>query len=228
MTDFLSIHEIEYVFRIFLAAGCGGLLGLEREKRAKNAGVRTHIIVAISSAVMMIVSKYGFFDVVGYEGISLDASRIAAGVVSAIGFLGTGVIFVRKENTIGVTTAAGLWATVGMGIAIGAGMYWVGIIFTVFLLSLQYILHRKHVHVIMQTMAVVSMDLNDRQQSFSSIAEDLGRKGLIVRHMKVEQDKTGDYTLTVHVMIDRNASLSDMMTRLEQFGTVRSIDILST
>ena len=123
MDDVFMFSEIEYLFRIVLSAFCGALIGLEREKRAKSAGIRTHVLVAISSALMMVVSKYGFFDVIPISGISLDASRIAAGVVSAIGFLGAGVIFVRKENTVGLTTSAGLWATVGMGIAVGAGLY---------------------------------------------------------------------------------------------------------
>ena len=88
-----------YLIRILLSAVCGALIGLERERRFKNAGIRTHIIVSMSSALMMIVSKYGFFDVLMYDSISVDASRIAAGVVTAIGFLGGGVIYIKKENT---------------------------------------------------------------------------------------------------------------------------------
>ena len=140
---FFDIAELEYVFRFVLAAVCGSILGLERERRAKAAGIRTYTIVAISSALMMIVSKYGFFDVIAIDGASVDVSRVAAGVVSAIGFLGAGVIFVRNENTIGVTTAAGLWATVGVGITIGAGLYFTGIVFTFFLLMLQLLFHAK-------------------------------------------------------------------------------------
>ena len=94
MTTVFSLVELEYLLRILLSALCGAFIGLEREKRAKNAGIRTHILVAISSTLMMIVSKYGFYDVITTPGISLDASRIAAGVVTAIGFLGAGVIFV--------------------------------------------------------------------------------------------------------------------------------------
>ena len=108
---------LDYTLRLVAAIICGSLIGAERERRQKSAGVRTHIIVAMASALMMIVSKYGFFDVLSVEGISVDASRIAASVVSAIGFLGAGVIFVRSESALGLTTSAGLWATVGVGIA---------------------------------------------------------------------------------------------------------------
>ena len=100
--SWLSIKELEYLLRIVLAAVCGGAIGFERERRSKSAGIRTHIIVALSAALMMVVSKYGFFDVIGLGGISLDASRVAAGVVTAIGFLGVGVIF----TPTGVRSAA--------------------------------------------------------------------------------------------------------------------------
>ena len=87
----------------------------------------------------MIVSKYGFSDVLSYEGISVDASRIAAGVVSAIGFIAAGVVLIRDENVTGVTTAAGLWATVAMGLTIGAGMYVTGFAFTLAIIVMHFI-----------------------------------------------------------------------------------------
>ena len=96
--SWFSIQGLEYLLRIVLAAVCGGAIGFERERRSKSAGIRTHIIVALSAALMMVVSKYGFFDVIGLGGISLDASRVAAGVVTAIGFLGVGVIFTHGRS----------------------------------------------------------------------------------------------------------------------------------
>ena len=136
--------EWEYLLRIVLAAVCGGAIGFEREQRFKSAGIRTHLIVALSAALMTVISKYGFFDVVGNsDGISVDASRVTAGVVTAIGFLGAGVIFFRKDTVSGVTTAAGLWATVGVGIAIGAGLYITGGISTVLIIIVQVLLHRR-------------------------------------------------------------------------------------
>ena len=98
-------NEIIYILRIFISVICGIAIGYEREKKSKGAGIRTHTIVALSSSLMMIISKYGFMDVIAYSGISIDASRIAAGVVSAVGFLGAGIIFVRQESVvIGITT----------------------------------------------------------------------------------------------------------------------------
>lgn len=147
ITPFLSYSNYyDFVARILVAAVCGALIGIEREKRLKNAGLRTHIIVAVTAALTMIISKYAYFDVTAIEGLRLqaDASRTAHGVISAIGFLGAGVIFVRKDSIQGLTTAAGLWATVAIGLTIGAGMYLLGVVCTLFIIIIQAILHKYH------------------------------------------------------------------------------------
>lgn len=117
--------ELEYILRIVIAGICGICIGTERTHRSKEAGIRTHCIVALGAALMMVISKYGFSDIVaGENGMrGADGARIAAQVVSGIGFLGAGMIFVRKDMITGLTTAAGIWVTSGIGMAIGAGMY---------------------------------------------------------------------------------------------------------
>ena len=117
----------DFVLRLIVAGVLGGIVGWDREYRAKEAGLRTHFLVAIGSALIMIVSQHGFADVLGKPGIGLDPSRIAAQVVSGIGFIGAGTILIQKQFVRGLTTAAGLWATSGIGLAVGAGMYWVGV-----------------------------------------------------------------------------------------------------
>ena len=113
------------MIRIFCAAVLGGLIGLEREYRAKEAGFRTHFLVAMGSALFMIVSAYGFTDSLTSDLQRWDVSRVAAQVVSGIGFIGAGTIIFRKaENVVvGLTTAAGLWVTAAIGLACGGGMY---------------------------------------------------------------------------------------------------------
>ena len=136
ITSELSL-QFELIGRCLLAALCGALIGIERKNRLKEAGLRTHLIVALGSALMMEVSKYGFFDVLRYGmqlgvEIKLDPSRVAASIITGIGFLGAGTIFVRKQVINGLTTAAGLWTTAGIGMAIGSGMYIVGVTITLF------------------------------------------------------------------------------------------------
>lgn len=118
--------QYEFLLRILIAGVLGALIGLERERRSKEAGLRTHFLVAVGSAVIMIISKYGFGDVLS-EDIVLDPSRVAAQVVSGIGFLGAGMIIVERASIHGLTTAAGIWATAGIGLAIGSGMYEIGV-----------------------------------------------------------------------------------------------------
>lgn len=132
----------DFALRLFVAGAMGVLIGLEREYRAKEAGYRTHFLVALGSALMMIVSQYGFMEVLKTDLIRLDPSRIAAQVVSGIGFIGAGTIILQKQIVRGLTTAAGIWATSGIGLAVGAGMYAVGISATLLvLLGLETLSH---------------------------------------------------------------------------------------
>ena len=127
--------ELEMLLRIIVSGVCGLLIGFERKNRGKEAGIRTHIIVALSSALMMILSKYAYFDLImgaqfpGAE-VKLDPSRVAAGIVSSVGFLG-------------LTTAAGIWATCGIGMAIGGGLYFIGISSALLIVLIQILLHKN-------------------------------------------------------------------------------------
>ena len=128
----------DLILRLFLGGMMGGLIGLEREFRAKEAGLRTHFIVALGSALFMIISQYAFSG-------RFDAARVAAQVVSGIGFIGAGVIIFQKNVVRGVTTAAGLWVAAAIGLACGAGMYVVAgaaTLITVLCLETMHFVHR--------------------------------------------------------------------------------------
>ena len=113
----------EFILNIFVAALLGGAIGLEREYREKAAGFRTHFLVGLGAALFMILSAHGFDSIVGTPGIRLDPSRIASQVVTGIGFIGAGTIIFQKHAVKGLTTAAGLWVTGSLGLAVGCGMY---------------------------------------------------------------------------------------------------------
>lgn len=119
------------VWRLVLAAIFGTIIGLDREYREKEAGFRTHFLVSLGSALMMIVSQYGFSEILTHDGVSLDPSRIAAQVVSGIGFIGAGTIIFNHQIVRGLTTAASLWATAGIGLTAGAGMSWLALAATI-------------------------------------------------------------------------------------------------
>lgn len=116
----MYITEYEMVFRLFIACVFGGIVGLEREKNDSPAGFRTHILVSLGSALVMILSMYGFND---FATVNKDPARLAAQVVSGIGFLGAGTILRDKTSVKGLTTAASLWVVAAIGLAAGAGFY---------------------------------------------------------------------------------------------------------
>lgn len=144
----------EYVLTIFVGAILGGAIGLEREYRAKEAGFRTHFLVGLGSALFMVLSMHGFDGFEGQAGVIIqrDPARMAAQVVSGIGFIGAGTIIFRKDENVvsGLTTAAGLWVTAAIGLACGGGMYVLSIVSTLLVLvgmeAFNYFLHRFDKH----------------------------------------------------------------------------------
>lgn len=131
MTGMENTMIWDFVWRLVLAAIFGTIIGLDREYREKEAGFRTHFLVSLGSALMMIVSQYGFSEILTHDGVSLDPSRIAAQVVSGIGFIGAGTIIFNHQIVRGLTTAASLWATAGIGLTAGAGMLWLALAATI-------------------------------------------------------------------------------------------------
>lgn len=131
MTGMENTMIWDFVWRLVLAALFGTIIGLDREYREKEAGFRTHFLVSLGSTLMMIVSQYGFSEILTHDGVSLDPSRIAAQVVSGIGFIGAGTIIFNHQIVRGLTTAASLWATAGIGLTAGAGMSWLALAATI-------------------------------------------------------------------------------------------------
>ena len=170
----LTIYDnLEFLLRLLLSAALGALVGLERSKRRKEAGIRTHCIIACTSALFMIVSKYAFLDCLNIDGLrGADPARIAAQVVSGISFLGAGVIFKNGNSIRGLTTAAGMWGTAAIGMAVGAGMYWLGLFESAVLVAIQVILHRFPVGadaLTTQEILVEMEDTEELQQQFDAL-----------------------------------------------------------
>ena len=137
MTD----HIITITIRLVVAMNLGGIVGLEREYHAKDAGFRTHFLVAIGSALFTLISMYGFAD-----GVK-DTSRVAAQVVSGIGFLGAGIIVFQRNVIRGLTTAAGLWVTAAIGMTGGVGQFYMAVLVTLLILIGLEVLNRFIPHI---------------------------------------------------------------------------------
>ncbi len=132
-----NLKELEYILRMLIAVALGFAIGTERKIRFKEAGMRTHTIVSAGACLFMLISKYGFDDL----DARFDGARLAAQVVSGIGFIGAGMIMYRKQAIHGLTTAAGVWITAGVGMAVGAGMYILAASSTVIIIAAQCIMH---------------------------------------------------------------------------------------
>ena len=187
---FINTFKLEsffpYLLGLVTAVICGALIGAERTFRQKEAGIRTHIIVALGSALIMIVSKYGFFDIVGLaDHVNLDGSRLAAQVVTGISFLGAGII-VFKGTVKGLTTAAGVWTTAGIGLAAGAGMYGIAVYATLILLIVQVVIH-KVLPVENTSTTAVSMKLIDDPEAIESIANLFKENDYVIISSSVEK-----------------------------------------
>lgn len=200
-----ELQHIEYICRILIAGICGMFVGIERKNRAKEAGTRTHFVVACGAALMMIISKYAFFDLISdpvFIGadVRLDPSRVASTIASGIGFLGAGMIFVHKSTVIGLTTAAGIWATSGIGMAIGAGMYVIGISVTFIILIAQILLHMNIFHrqnVKVKKLFVANVCENGYQKY---MMEEFEKRDIHVQDVSVDfqgENSSRDYTFTI-------------------------------
>lgn len=195
--DMAANWDWNYIFmmRLALAGILGAAVGFEREYRAKEAGTRTHFLVAIGSCLIMIVSQWGFRDMIALittypdANIRFDVSRVAAQIVSGIGFIGAGTIMMQKQVVHGLTTAAGLWAVAGIGMAVGGGLYAVGVSATVFALigleAMRYFLRK------FRTRASYLVFLTKDRNNLIQVTNELNANDFHIINYSVGSEKVG-------------------------------------
>ena len=215
---FEHIGAWDYLIRVVVACLCGGLIGLERTKRLKEAGIRTHIIVALGATLVMVISKYGFTDVVG-----ADASRIASNVITGISFLGAGVIFVRGGSVKGLTTAAGIWATAAIGLALGAGMYTVGVLCTALMILLQIALHKFLPGDMQSSKELLLIISKDYHAVMPKIRQRLGEMKVLISGVEMEKLENGDVRVSMEVRIHKDNLSDDLLDLADEFPEIKSI-----
>ena len=218
-----AIWELDLLFRIFLAGICGGLIGYERNSRLKEAGIRTHLIVALGAALMMIVSKYGFADVTDLKGVALDPSRVAAQIVTGVGFLGAGMIFVRNQNISGLTTAAGIWATAGIGMAIGAGLYFLGVAGTALIVILQIMLHKDFKWLRFPVVEKIYIEVVDQGEGIALVQDVVKRSPLEVLSIKGSNLDNGRLRVELCVKFPSGYDLTRLLNFLHDNPNVKSV-----
>lgn len=176
------LRNMELLARIFVAMILGMLIGNERKNRMKSAGMRTHALVALGAALIMVVSKYGFSD-----SVQGDGARLAAQVVSGVGFLGAGMIFVRHNLVSGLTTAAGVWTTAGIGLTIGAGMYFVGIFAALMMVIMQNLCHRSPYFSSAAAAGLIRMTIVNKQGAVKEIEQFLLDQKIEINSVQIQK-----------------------------------------
>lgn len=214
--DLAAVNHItacwELFLRIFVAGACGAVIGLERGLRQKEAGIRTHCIVALAAALFMVVSKYAFTDMVDFPGSrGADVSRIASNVVSATGFLGAGIIFRRGDAVKGLTTAAGIWATAGIGLCIGGGLYTIGIATTILVLLINICLHKWLFRLESMSNSEIILTMKDDPQVLKKLQDELAHHKVEVQGLDLKKRDDGTVKVRMNVRIVKNAILNDLL-----------------
>lgn len=208
----VRLEQLWWSLDLILAAFLGFFIGLERKFRYKEAGIRTHTIVSVGAALMMIISRHAFGD-------DADTARVAAQIVAGVGFLGAGIIVYKKNVVHGLTTAAGVWTTAGVGMACGGGLWLIAIIATAILILIQWFLHRKMFRTKkLFSIRIVFVQIADEREQIKQLFD-------IERYNRLVVEREGE-KLIYHAILDTDEEYSS--TQLDEImkthSYIRSIE----
>lgn len=226
-------QNLDFALRLIVACVCGAAIGSERSRRFKSAGVRTHIIVCFAAALMMVISKYAFLDSMipmeefaGYTR-NTDPARVAAQVISGISFLGAGIIVKHGSSVKGLTTAAGIWATAGIGLAIGAGMYVIGIFATIVMVIIQHLMHKIKFGNDGINEAYLNFFVEKDRQFNDDFLKKMSEWDTTFEELEILEDDPEVYQYKAVVRMSSNVSMDDMIHYLSQDHRVKRFSVLS-
>ena len=205
----------DFILRILVAAILGGIIGLEREFRAKDAGFRTHFLVGLGSALFMIMSQYGYDDILSRLGssASVDPSRVASQVVTGIGFIGAGTIIFQKHVVRGLTTAAGLWVTAAIGLTCGSGMFMLAATATILVLlcleAMNFILHHFGARTIQATL------VSKTREGVQQLLQQLQADSVAISTCEMREHH-GSYEVTLELQVKRDKYESQLIALMDK------------
>lgn len=208
----VRLEQLWWSLDLILAAFLGFFIGLERKFRYKEAGIRTHTIVSVGAALMMIISRHAFGD-------DADTARVAAQIVAGVGFLGAGIIVYKKNVVHGLTTAAGVWTTAGVGMACGGGLWLIAIIATAILILIQWFLHRKMFRTKkLFSIRIVFVQITDEREQIKQLFD-------IERYNRLVVEREGE-KLIYHAILDTDEeySSSQLDEIMKTHSYIRSIE----
>ena len=218
----LALTPLDIGLRMLLAMLVGAVIGTEREYTHRPAGMRTHMLVALGACAVMTTSQMIFWQYRPY-GATPDPARLSAQVITGLGFLGAGTIMREGPSVKGLTTAAGLWATAGIGLAIGSGFYSIGIFSTVLMLALQILMHKFLVH----ADSLVSGQLQFTVRAGETFVEDfrafIRERGIQATDSKITYHEDGFVSYEMFVRLPRTIPLGELDAFLKTCGDVRCV-----
>lgn len=216
--------DIELILRVIFACILGLIIGLERTKRHKAAGLRTYVIVAVGAAIFTIVSKYGFLDI-ATEKTRVDVSRVAHTIVTGVGFLGAGIIFSRGDKIQGITTAAGVWAMAAIGIACGSGMYIPAAVTAALILIIQSLL-REWAPKGHERYGKIVVCLDDSVESLKEFKKFLKDKDIVICGTQIKHQNDNKMMYTFSVRMPLLVDVAAMSTLIAGRREVKAFDIV--
>lgn len=220
----MSVYEI--IFKLALAGILGGLIGLERESLNRPAGLRTYTLVTVGSALAMIVSLDMYFQY--YQTVNADPGRIAAQVISGIGFLGAGTIMREGATVRGLTTAAGLWVVACIGLAVGAGLYIPAIVTTILILFiLIYFVEFEERFTGMRVYKGLIMVVEDRPGQVGVIGSILGNMGVLIKNIQLTRLEDEDLEVELLLHLPAHISITEIIEELSDVQGLKNIQRLN-
>jgi putative Mg2+ transporter-C (MgtC) family protein len=218
----------EMLIRLVAAAALGSLIGFERERLLWAAGIRTHMLVCVGSCLIMIVSQYGFSNVLTQQNVVLDPSRIAAQVVSGIGFLGAGAILARGEIVKGLTTAASIWTVAAVGLAVGGGLYLAASASTlIILIILAGIKPLEEAYRSRNQSCQLRVEVDNGSLTPEALREALGlRAGQVKRFLVESRNPTGIDDLVIFLSKVSSQDIATFPQKLKELDGVREVNIV--
>jgi putative Mg2+ transporter-C (MgtC) family protein len=208
-----------------LALLLSGVVGLEREVRHKDAGLRTHILVGVGAALFMLISKYGFTDVLENRLVVLDPSRMAAQIVSGIGFIGAGLIFVRRDAVRGLTTAASIWMTAAVGSAAGAGLLVLAALTTGIYIVVTLVIPvvRRRLPLAAAGASTLRVRYPDGRGILRRVLNEVTRRGFVIDDLATEPDTDGQAMVAVTMHVHGKRPVTELAGALSELEMVDAV-----
>ncbi|MFF2093646.1 MgtC/SapB family protein [Paenibacillus sp. NPDC058174] len=222
-----SINEYHIFLRLLLALVLGGLVGLEREQSNHAAGLRTNILVCIGSCLLMLLSIYGFSDFVNETNVRVDPARLAAAVITGVGFLGAGTILYTGKSITGLTTAASLWVVAAIGLAIGAGFYFAAASSTILVLLTLWAFNKLEKRYISgKREYLLKIQAEERSAIILTLNALLAERQIVIRKMLLEElgeEAARQFMLHLYVTLPKSESMLALLDQIQHMEGVHCV-----